>query len=82
MTKIAPLSLAAWIGGGALGAALSKEHRIAGAGLGAFLVGGFGDVLIERHQKHLPMAGAAISLAAIGGFALLAIASGDGRKGK
>jgi hypothetical protein len=50
------LSIATWISGGIIGmiagAATKKDHRILGAlgggVLGALLVGGIGDVLIER----------------------------------
>jgi hypothetical protein len=66
-----------WIGGGVLGAVLSKQHRIAGAGLGAILIGALGDVLIERHQANLPLTGAALGAIAIGGFTLLAIHAGQ-----
>lgn len=44
------LSLLAWSSGGLAGAALSKKHRLAGAALGAVLVGAISDVLIERHH--------------------------------
>jgi hypothetical protein len=62
-----------WIGGGVLGAVLSKQHRFAGAGLGAIMTGGFGDVLIERDQAGLPLAGAALGAIAIGALTLYAI---------
>jgi hypothetical protein len=67
-----------WIGGGVLGATLSKQHRFAGAGLGAIMTGAFGDVLIERHQAGLPLAGAAFGALAIGAFTLYAIHEGKG----
>lgn len=54
-------SVLAWIGGGIVGAALSKKHRLAGAALGSILVGVVGDKLIENyhpqytgHERFLP----------------------------
>lgn len=40
----------AWLGGGVVGSALSKEHRVAGFALGAILVGAVSDKLIERYH--------------------------------
>ena len=65
-----------WIGGGVLGAVLSKQHRFAGAGLGAIMTGAVGDVLIERHQAGLPLAGATIGAIALGAFTLYAVHGG------
>jgi hypothetical protein len=45
-------SVLCWVGGGVAGAALAKKHRVKGAVLGALLVGGFGDVLIERNDPN------------------------------
>ena len=42
----------AWIGGGVVGAALAKEHRVAGFALGAILVGAVSDKLIERYHSQ------------------------------
>jgi hypothetical protein len=67
------LSTTAWIGGGVIGAALSKQHRVLGAGLGAILTGAISDVLIERYQAGKPLAGAAISGIGLVAFALYAI---------
>lgn len=48
-------SAVAWLGGGAVGAALSKKHRVAGFAFGAILVGAFADVVIEKyHPAYLP----------------------------
>ena len=43
-------SVLLWIGGGVVGAAVAKQHRVAGAALGAILVGVIGDKMIERHH--------------------------------
>lgn len=45
-------SVLAWIGGGVVGVALSKEHRVAGFALGALLVGAISDKLIERYHPQ------------------------------
>lgn len=74
------LSTTAWIGGGVLGAALSKQHRILGAGLGAILTGAISDVLIDRYQAGKPLAGAAISGVGLIALTLYAVQQGDNRK--
>jgi hypothetical protein len=69
---IQPLSLLAWGGGAATGAAYASNHRLAGAALGAMLIGAFSDVLIERRQLDMPIGMAAVTGAAvIGGIAYL-----------
>jgi hypothetical protein len=45
-------SVLAWLGGGVVGAALSKEHRVAGFALGAIFVGAVSDKLIERYHPQ------------------------------
>jgi len=65
-----------WIGGAVIGGVMApKEHRLAGAGLGAILLGAIGDVMIERHQAGLPLAGAALFGGALGALTLYAIAT-------
>jgi hypothetical protein len=44
------LSILSWVGGGILGSALSKQHRVAGFIAGAIGVGAVADVVIERHH--------------------------------
>lgn len=73
-------SATAWIGGGVVGAALSKQHRVIGAGLGAILTGAVSDVLIERYQAGKPLAAAAISGVGVVAFALYAIQQGSERR--
>ncbi len=74
------LSATAWIGGGIVGAVLSKQHRILGAGLGAILTGAISDVLIERHQAGKPLAGAAISGIGLVALTLYAIRRGQSQQ--
>lgn len=74
------MSMAAWLGGGVVGAAVAKEHRVLGAGLGAILTGAISDVLIERHQAGRPLAGAAISGLGLIALTLVAVRYGDGRR--
>lgn len=42
----------AWLGGGVVGAALAKEHRVAGFALGAIVIGAVSDKLIERYHPQ------------------------------
>ena len=42
------LSLLSWVGGGVVGATLSKKHRVAGFACGAIITGVIADKLIER----------------------------------
>lgn len=45
-------SVLAWLGGGVVGAALAKEHRVAGFALGAIVIGAVSDKLIERYHPQ------------------------------
>jgi hypothetical protein len=45
-------SALAWIGGGVVGAAIAKKHRVAGFALGAILVGVISDKLIESYHPQ------------------------------
>jgi hypothetical protein len=46
------LSVLAWVGGGVIGAVVAKNHRIAGAALGAIVVGAVSDKLIEKYHPQ------------------------------